>query len=82
MSKLRVVANCPLCNAPIYGPTAVDTVVNSYGGGSQVSAYPTCTCRDLLVQKLMAETDLIRAQTEAIQAQTPTIAVKESPDRP
>lgn len=57
----EIVANCPVCNAPIYG----QRLTQYLGDGSR----PTCDCRQYLQAKIRAETDLLLAQAEAARHQ-------------
>lgn len=65
---ISVVAHCPVCNGPIYGPTV--SPETTYGGPS---VKYSCVCRTHLLLKIDAETDLVRAQAEVQRSTLPPV---------
>lgn len=59
--EIKVVAQCPLCAAPIYGMDSA--------GYEDIKSHPTCDCRCVLQAKVKAETALFVAQVEQLARQ-------------
>jgi hypothetical protein len=53
-------SECPVCHAPIYAPARTEAV--SQWSMAIVPCSYTCTCHQLLQDKLRAEAELIRSK--------------------
>ncbi len=53
----KIASLCPACNAPIF---VEESILNK----KDVACYPTCDCRQLLVERLKADIETIKADAK------------------